>query len=554
MKDQNKTKKQLISELMELRQRITELEALENKSSQAEEALRQSEARYRTLFEDSRDAVYITTLGGKVIDVNKAFLDLLGYTKGELAGITSQDTYVNSYDRQRFQKEIEQKGFVRDFEVKLRKKDNTVIDCLITSSLWLDNDGNILGYQGIIRDITERKRAEDALQESEAKYRTILQTIEDGYYEVDIAGNFTSFNDSLCRMLGYSRDEMIGMNNRQYMTQETANKVFETFNNVYCTGKATKAFGWELVMKDGQIRYVETSVSPVCDVSGKTIGFRGIARDITERKSLEKARERIINHLSHELRTPLSVIQGFLRLLKRKFQKQTSPMEWEKFYETMERQLNRLTEIQKETDKIIRSYQGLEGERILLFSFMERILEKAKQSADHRELHIQLQGERDLSLFMAPEVLEDILGGLLKNAIENTPDEGSIRIILEQKDGRLLLKVQDFGIGITEENQKQIFDGLFHTLDTGLYTSKKPYDFGAGGKGLDLLRMKVYGQRFGFVFSLESKRCIYIPTDRDLCPGRISACPHCKKPEDCLASGGSTFSISFPIEKMEEIF
>jgi PAS domain S-box-containing protein len=197
MKDQNKTKRQLISELMELRQRITELEALENESSQAEEALRQSEARYRTLYGDLRDAVYITTLEGKVIDANKAFLDLLGYTKGELAGITSQDTYVNSYDRQRFQKEIEQKGFVRDFEVKLRKKDNTVIDCLIASSLWLDNDGNILGYQCIIRDITERKRAEDALQESEAKSRTILQTVEDGYFEVDTAGNFTYFNDSL---------------------------------------------------------------------------------------------------------------------------------------------------------------------------------------------------------------------------------------------------------------------------------------------------------------------------------------------------------------------
>jgi len=545
MKDQNKTKKQLISELMELRQRITELEALENESSQAEEALRQSEARYRTLFEDSRDAVYITTLGGKVIDVNKAFLDLLGYTKAELVGITSQDTYVNSYDRQRFQKEIEQKGFLRDFEVKLRKKDNTVIDCLITSSLWLDNDGTILGYQGIIRDISERNRAEEALQESEAKYRMILQSIEDGYYEVDIAGNFTFFNDSLCRMLAYSRDEMIGMNDRQYTTQETANKVYETFNNVYRTGKGTKAFGWDLIRKDGQIRYVETSVSPVCDVSGKTIGFRGIARDITEHKRLEKTRERIINHLSHELRTPLSVIQGKLRLLKGKFQKQMSPMEWEQSFEAMEKQLNRLSEIQQKTDKIMRPYQGLEGERILLFFFIERVLEKAKQSAAHRELHIQLQGERDLSLFMVPEVLEDILGGLLKNAIENSPDEGSIRIILEQKDERLLLKVQDFGIGITEENQKQILEGLFHTLDTELYTSKKPYGFGAGGKGLDLLRMKAYGHHFGFVLSLESQRCIYIPTDRGLCPGRISACPHCERPEDCLSSGGSTFCVSF---------
>ncbi len=544
MKDQNSAKKQLIGELIELRQRITELETSENGSNQ--KALQQSEARYRTLFEDSRDAVYISTVGGKVIDANRAFLDLLGYTKRELAGITSQDTYVNSDDRQRFQKEIEQKGSVRDFAVKLRKKDNTVIDCLITSSLWFDNDGNISGYQGIIRDITERKRAENALQASEAKYRMILQTIEDGYYEVDIAGNFTFFNDSLCRMLGYSGDEMIGMNNRRYMARETAHVVYETFNNVYRTGKATKALGWEFIRKDGQTRDVEISISPVRDASGKTIGFRGIARDITERRSLEKARERIINHLSHELRTPLAVIQGNLRLLKPKFQEQTSSMEWEPFYEAMEKQLNRLTEIQKETEKIIEPNQGSKGERILLFPFVERIVEKAKQSAAYRELHIQLQGERDHSLLMAPVVPEGIIDGLLRNAIENTPDEGLIRIIFEQKEGKLLLKIQDFGIGITEENQKLIFHGLFHTVDTELYTSKKPYDFGAGGKGLDLLRMKVYGLWSGVIFSLESKRCIYIPTDKDLCPGRISACPHCLRPEDCLASGGSTFCVAFP--------
>jgi signal transduction histidine kinase len=157
---------------------------------------------------------------------------------------------------------------------------------------------------------------------------------------------------------------------------------------------------------------------------------------------------------------------------------------------------------------------------------------------------------------MAPRILEDTLEGLLKNAIENTPDEGIVRVLWEQNDQRGLLKVQDFGIGITEENQKYLFDGLFHTQETDLYSSKKPYDFNAGGKGLDLLRMKVYGQRFGFDLSMESRRCTYLPTDRDLCPGRISACSHCKKLEDCLTSGGSTFSVSFPIagrERSEKI-
>jgi signal transduction histidine kinase len=153
---------------------------------------------------------------------------------------------------------------------------------------------------------------------------------------------------------------------------------------------------------------------------------------------------------------------------------------------------------------------------------------------------------------MAPRILEDTLEGLLKNAIENTPDEGMIRILLEQKDERQLLKVQDYGIGITVENQRHVFEGLFHTQETDLYSSKRPYEFNAGGKGLDLLRMKVYGQRFGFDLSVESRRCIYLPTDRDLCPGKISVCPHCRRPEDCFCSGGSTFSVSFQMTSIKD--
>jgi signal transduction histidine kinase len=127
-----------------------------------------------------------------------------------------------------------------------------------------------------------------------------------------------------------------------------------------------------------------------------------------------------------------------------------------------------------------------------------------------------------------------------------------IRIVLEQKAQWILLKVQDFGIGITKENQRYLFDGLFHTQDTERYASKRPYDFNAGGKGLDLLRMKVYGQRLGFDISVGSQRCIHLPTDQDLCPGRISLCLHCQETGDCFSSGGSTFCVSFPIEGNRE--
>ena len=286
----------------------------------------------------------------------------------------------------------------------------------------------------------------------------------------------------------------------------------------------------------------------------------GLEQSRKDLERLNRAKSKALDHLSHELRTPLAVIQGNIRIMKRKIQPQTPPLVKEEVFESLEKNLNRISDIQQETDQIIRAHQELEtgprtgkpdhplsfsGEAIPLYSFTERILENVKEQAPHRNIEFHLDGAGDLTLFTDPKILKETMVGLLKNAVENTPDEGTIQIVLEQKARWLLFKVQDFGVGITEENQRQLFDGLFHTLDTELYASKKPYDFGAGGKGLDLLRIKTYGRRFGFDISAGSQRCIYLPTDRDLCPGKISSCPHCQRREDCLSSGGSTFCLSF---------
>jgi two-component system cell cycle sensor histidine kinase/response regulator CckA len=133
----------------------------------AEEALRDSEERYRTLFEDSRDAIYITARAGEFLDINQSGLDLFGYTRKEMIGLDAREIYVNSDDRPRFQREIESKGSVTDYEVKFRKKDKTEMDCLLTASVRCAKDGSVLGYQGVIRDITERKRLEAQLQQAQ---------------------------------------------------------------------------------------------------------------------------------------------------------------------------------------------------------------------------------------------------------------------------------------------------------------------------------------------------------------------------------------------------
>jgi len=131
------------------------------------------------------------------------------------------------------------------------------------------------------------KRTEESQLEDAEKYQNFLKNIHDGCFELDLAGNFTFFNDSACRILGYSREELMGMNYRHYTDKENAKKVSEVYLKVYNTGEPSKGFNWEVTRKDGSKRYIEASVSLQKDSSGKPTGFIGIVNDITERKQLE---------------------------------------------------------------------------------------------------------------------------------------------------------------------------------------------------------------------------------------------------------------------------
>ncbi len=201
---------------------------------------------------------------------------------------------------------------------------------LIEDRLLRDEKGSITGIRATIQDITERKQTEEALRSSEEKYRTILENIEDGYYEVDIAGNLTFFNDSFCRIYGYPREELMGMNDRQYTDQENAKELFQTFNKVYRTGEPTKGFDWEIIRKDGTKRCIEASVSLMKDSSGNRIGFRGLVRDVTERRQIEQEKAalqeqlrqsqkieaigRLAGGIAHDFNNLLTVIKGYSQL------------------------------------------------------------------------------------------------------------------------------------------------------------------------------------------------------------------------------------------------
>jgi PAS domain S-box-containing protein len=165
--------------------------------------------------------------------------------------------------------------------------DGTVVPVEMTCSFNPEDDQ--YATTCIVRDCTERRRAEEALRESEERYRAIVDNIEDGYFELDLAGNLTFFNDSVCRMLGYSRDELLGMNYKQYMDEETASRAYKTFNRVFRTGVSAWGSEWEFTRKDGSKGYGELSISPILNQRGRTVGFRGIARDVSSRRRVEDA-------------------------------------------------------------------------------------------------------------------------------------------------------------------------------------------------------------------------------------------------------------------------
>ncbi len=257
---------------------------------QAEEALLESEERYRTLVENASDIIYKMDATGHITFANPAGLRVTGYEE-ELIGKhypafirpDMRDDAIKFFGRQ-FVKGIQ--NTYSEYPI-LTKEGHEV--WLGQNTQLIVKDGHVIGFQAVSRDITDRKRMEEALRESEERYRTILENIEDGYFEVDIAGNFTFFNDSVCRMVGYTRAEMMGMNNRQYTDKENSRILYQAFNKIFRTGESSKGVGYEIIGKDGTKRYIESSVALIRDTSGQPIGFRGIMRNITERKRMEEA-------------------------------------------------------------------------------------------------------------------------------------------------------------------------------------------------------------------------------------------------------------------------
>jgi PAS domain S-box-containing protein len=275
----------------------------------AEEALRESESLSKSLIDYMHDAMIILDWDGSILFANLAAAKIIEFERPEEFVGHNMIEYLHPDSFQKAAEDLEavkadKMGFLSEYQL-----------CSVTGRrLWVESLGGKIIFRNAsanlvcIRDITERKRVEEALRESEEKYRGILENMDDAYYELDLNGNLVFFNEALILKTGYSREELMGMNYEQYISPETRKQVSRVFSELYKTGQPASLFDYEVIMKGGQKRNYESWANLLFDNNNQPIGFRGIARDITKRKVVEEELSRTLESLRKAVGATIQVM------------------------------------------------------------------------------------------------------------------------------------------------------------------------------------------------------------------------------------------------------
>ena len=458
--------------------------AIEKKG--AEKALQESEEKYRGLIEGLDEAIYRMSLpDGKYEYMSPAARKIFGYNAEEfienplIIRKLMHPDFVE-YFEEKWADLIEHK-VSPTYKYKILDPEGNERWIVQSNTGIFDDSGNIIAIEGLCRDITKGAQAEEALRENEAKFRTILETIEDGYFEVDLGGNLTFFNDSLCKIFGYSKDELMGINNQQYTDKENAKELYQTFNRVYTTGKPDRGFDWEIIKKDGTKIIVEASISLRSDAGGEPIGFRGVVRDISEKQRLETQLQQaqkmesigtLAGGIAHNFNNLLMGIQGNASIM---FLDIDSSHPRHKNLKNIEKLIDNGAKLTAQLIGYAREGK-YEVKPINLNQLVKEMSDTfgmtKKEITVHQELSEDLHGiEADQGQ------IEQILLNLYVNAVEAMPGGGDLflkTMNITDKDmtGKLykanpgnyvLLSVKDTGVGMDKETRKRIFEPFFTT-------------------------------------------------------------------------------------------
>ena len=467
----------------------------------------QKASHYRSVIDAIADGYYEVDLKGRFIFFNDALCEILGSTRIEMTDATYREVihFVESEQLYRIFAGIYKTGKpVGGIPWLFTRKGGLQRHVEGSASLIVDANANPVGFRGTVRDVTRERQAREAIRESEEKYRGMLEGIDDAYYEADLSGNLTYFNDALCCMLGYSTEELVLMNNRRFMEPASLNDVFQTFNRVFRTDVAAKGSRWVLLAKDGSRCHVESSVSLMKDASGQPVGFQGIARDISHRieaeKDLKQAKEaaetaneiksEFLANMSHEIRTPLNGIIGMCDLA---LGTEMTPRQSEylNIIRSSGNSLLALINDLLDFSKIEAGKLRLEQIPFNLTAAVEEIPDIFLDEISRKsiELVLGLDPELPETVTADPLRLRQVLVNLISNAVKFT-DSGEIVVSarplkITGSRTEIFFSVRDTGIGIAAENQSKLFDSF--TQADGSTTRK----YGGTGLGLAISKQIV---------------------------------------------------------------
>ena len=445
-----------------------------------EKALRESEEKYRNLFERVRHGLFISTKEGYFLDCNQAMWGLLGYEdkEGFLKIDIIKDLYVNPEDRKTFMELVESLGFIKDFEVEFKKKNGERITVLLTATAKRDEKGTIIGYEGLNIDITDRKRMEKKLKEANDFLMNLIESSVDGIIVTDMKGDILIFNKGAENLLGYQGEEVVEkMNIRSIYQPGVAKEVMDKLRSPDFggIGKLT-SFPIFHRKKDGELIEGDLSASIIYDEKGNEIASIGIFKDLRERLKMERelreiqqallqseklaAMGRLTSQIAHELNNPIYGIMNTLELLKTEIPPESKRR---RILELSLSEIQRLSEMLRN----MLSFSKPEEEKrrpVKIDELIEGILLVMEKQMKESNIQVEASFDSDIPEVMAStNQMRQVMLNILKNAKEAMPKGGTLTVRTTREGNKVLIHIQDTGIGIPEEIRDKIFEAFFTT-------------------------------------------------------------------------------------------
>ncbi len=450
------------------------------KRKKQEELLRASEEEFKNLFEHVASGVFISSKKGKFLNANQALLDMLGYdSKEEFLNIDlPQDLYVKPEDRRTFQEMMERDGRVIDYEVEFKRKDGSTIPILLTGHPRYDPQGNIIGYEGLNVDLTQRKLMEKELREAYDFMNKIVQSSPNAITATDMKGNILIWNQAAEETLGYQASDVIGkMNIRKIYPEGVARKVMQMLRSDEFGGVGRlSTYPMVYVRRDGEVVEGNLSAAIIYDAQGKQIASVGSFVDLRDRLQMERALRdtqeqllqseklaamgRLTSQIAHELNNPLYGIMNTLELLKTEI---PADNKRRKILEMALSETIRLSDLLRKMLSFSKPDQE-ERHPVDINPVLDEILLLHEKQLKENDINIAATYAKELGLIKASKnQLRQVFLNMVANARDAMPNGGTLSVTTSGDNDNVLVEIADSGTGIKKEHLDKIFDSFFTT-------------------------------------------------------------------------------------------